>query len=190
MPKNDKDIELEERNKKNLNLEQERLAKEEEDKLLAQQQINENSKKPMPEEEKETFESQGVNYNLKPVGVWKDIIDDYEKEDYAKPRDEHGALVFPGPEEAKKFFSEQAGKNREFLTTLMEDGKLTDFHHFSCGNGQLYSGSFESIKSQLTQALETASEPNKAKIEAGLEKISAHMKLQSSPSICKPIDES
>ncbi|MBA2709741.1 MAG: hypothetical protein H0U57_04005 [Tatlockia sp.] len=182
MAKTDKEIELDELNKKNLMVEQERLAKEESDKILAAQQINVNAKKLMPEEENDSLNSPVVNYNLKPEGVWKEIIDDYEKEDYAKPRNENGALIFPGPDEAKKFFTEQAGKNREFLTTLIENGKSTDFHHFSCGSGKLYTGSYQSIHNELTSDLKAANGSDKAMIEKGIKQISSFMQPQPAPS--------
>ncbi|MBA3537599.1 MAG: hypothetical protein H0T84_13495 [Tatlockia sp.] len=180
--KTDKDIELEEVNKKTLTLEHQRLAEEEKAKLAAQQQIEEiNAIKPKPKKDHDkTSELQEVKYSsAKPTGDWKDIVDDY-KAKYDKEPDKNGALVFATAEEAETFFTDQAVLNREFLTTLVdENGKPEgDFHYFSCGNGQLYSGSLKDIHSKLQTSLEAAvNEPAQAeKIEAGIAKIEAYMK--------------
>lgn len=166
-----KKIELEELKKKNQILEEERLLQDAKDKLAAQNQQEESAKKTLSIEGQE--EEQSYQITKQPSDLYKEIIADYEKEDYAKPLTKDGALVFPSPEESKKFFTEQAGKNREFLATLMEDGQLQDSHHFSCGDGQLYSGSYQDIQTQLASALKTANGSNREKIESGIERISS-----------------
>lgn len=152
-----------------INQQLEELAAEKKRNLANQQE--QDSKAPVGEEDQEDEQCYQIQSNLLKPDAWKEILKDYENEDYAKPRTEHGALVFPGPEEAKKFFQEQAGKNREFLATYMKDGQLQDSHYFSCGDGQLYSGSYQDINSQLQKALITASESNREKIESGIKHI-------------------
>jgi hypothetical protein len=179
--KTDKDIELEEVNKKALSLEQQRLADEEKAKLAAQQQIDEeNAIKSKSKKVDEKASPQEVKYgSLKPTSDWEKIVEDYNKEEYKQEPDKNGALIFPNAEAAEKFFTEQASLKREFLTTLVdENGKpVGDFHHFSCGDGQLYSGSLEEIHNKLTTALETANEPDQAKIKDGIQQIADYMQV-------------
>jgi hypothetical protein len=98
---------------------------------------------------------------------WKEILKDYEKI-YPKPTKDN-TLSFPTKEDALKFFAEQASANppRKFLASQVDaQGQYKDYNVFSCGDGQVYKGSFEQIKQDLSKALEK--DPKNQNIVEGL----------------------
>lgn len=87
--------------------------------------------------------------------------------------DESGMLVFPSMESAVKFFTAQANLGYKFLAERFENNQPTGDCQFSCGNGQLFSGTLETIKSQLEKALEL--NPDDEKLATGLEYINTQI---------------
>lgn len=81
---------------------------------------------------------------------WDAVVQAYELVFKMKPN-EKGALVFESREAALAFFKEQAAAFHLFLATAHRDDKPIDFHVFSCGDGTLYSGSYDEIKDKLLE---------------------------------------
>ncbi len=117
-------------------------------------------------------ESESIFKSTARNSTWDDILSDYEKEFKQKPEDD-GALRFPSHESAVTFFTQQAVLKRDFLVSqVTEDRKPTGQHMFSCGDGNLYKGSFVEIKQQLETALAQNDSPE---LRKGLKTIESHL---------------
>lgn len=89
---------------------------------------------------------------------WLKIVDQFKLK-YGQEPEEDGSLVFPSQESAIEFFTDQASQKREFLAQQMRDGKPTGFTVFSCGDGTLYQGTVEEIKSAIELANKANPQP-------------------------------
>ncbi len=89
---------------------------------------------------------------------WKALSKAYNDQTDGKGVDTNGTLVFDTIEAAIKFFTAQALLGLKFCGSRVDnDGKPTkpELHVFSCGDNNLYYGSYAEITAQLTIAAET-----------------------------------
>ena len=115
---------------------------------------------------------------------WKKILANYKKEFPQEEMPNNHTYRFPSVQAAEDFFTKQAQEGSEFLGTWGKDGKRTDDHLFSCGDGKLYTGSFAKIHQDLQDALKAETSPErKAKISKGLERIKNCMPQEQNPAV-------
>ena len=91
------------------------------------------------------------------------------KEKFNKEPNRDGSLGFSSHESATEFLKGQATATspREFhLAKLDQNGKPTNYHMYSCGSGHLFQGTLEEIKTQIKEALATAT-GDKTKLKEG-----------------------
>jgi len=154
--------------------EQARLAeKEAKEKARAAQEAEEAAKKHRIKN-KDDSNIESDETQAKPLQTldWQKIIAAY-KDQFDLEAGPDGTLAFPDKKSATAFFKEQAALCLKFFCVLLPEKK--DFE-FSCGDGQLYSGSLAEIQEKLKTALENASPENKINIEEGLKEVQYYMK--------------
>lgn len=86
--------------------------------------------------------------------IWKKIVEEYMKLGAPPKREvgEDGSLAFKNRQDAEKFFDTQANDGRPFLVAERKDGKPTDQHMMSVGDGECYKGTPQEIYKQLQEA--------------------------------------
>lgn len=105
--------------------------------------------------------------------IWKKIVEDYKKK-FPDAECDGKTLVFPTRNDAVQFFNNFALNGDPFHATFVVNGVLQDDHLFSCGDGQLYKGTYAAIQQSLEANLKTQTDPElKAKILSGIEHIKA-----------------
>jgi len=153
--------------------------KRDEDLQIALELAEENAltnQKVIKEEQEHVFR---IAYQLSETEAFKKIRAAYAKkfnrpipEDETKQKND--VLLFSSEKEAQEFFAEQAQDGTRFLATwLDENNNATDNHHFSCGDGALYSGSYSEICLQLEAVIKD--DKSNLKAVSGLATIKSFM---------------
>ena len=165
-----KQLEEERRKQEAFGKELEQLSKEEELRKLSLQESEQSSKlRAQDDTTRMKFQPSSNDKS------WKKIIEDYKKK-YPDVNIENNVLTFPTMDDAISFFKDQATCTppRKFLASEIDgSGKLTGFHLFSCGDGNLYQGSLQEIHNQLEAA--QLEKPEDKNINEGLNVIRSAM---------------
>lgn len=174
----------EEEKKKEEELKAQNLAKEEEEKKLAmrnlqaEQEAAEEQAQLVNKNDEEDKEVEQIGLHLLDIKPWKkdseELLKDYKDKFPDRKLDEKGTLLFTSREELEQFLNDQAklppeGKGRKFLVSEVDaKGQLLGKHHFSCGDGKVYSGSPEEIIAKLKENQATANPTTQKLIADGL----------------------
>lgn len=165
----EKKEELEKRRRLAEAAEQEKLQIKIEQELLIDSEV----KQVEPEDEAEKIADTTVTFKVpRSNEIWEEILAAY-REKYQKEPNENGALLFNSMEEVKNFFAEQAKAHpgKSFLIQEVDgESKSTGYHIYSCGDGDIYDGTFLDIKEQLEKKLGTLSkdDPEYGYVQQGL----------------------
>lgn len=112
----------------------------------------------------------------------KEVVEEYQKKFPDRKIDNDGTLLFTSEAEMREFFTTQAQANRKFLVAEVDANRQQTGHfEFSCGDGQLYSGSAQEIHAQLQQKLESALGNDKQLIQEGLTVFEKALNLKPEP---------
>jgi hypothetical protein len=168
-------------NERKTRLEQEKHLEQTKQELLKQQMQNVNNTETHPSD---TAKEPSPILETTPVYKGKAILKEDEnsplfkayKERFPKrpppeKRDDSSYLFsFNSQEEATQFFDDMAKANNKFL--CQEEGKGFDGHNFfACGDGKLYQGSLQDIKTGLEKSI--ANDPTNNAAKEGIEYISS-----------------
>ena len=164
--------------KKQLEIEMANKEKRENEKKMMQELRLSEGKEPIPVESDEIIaQEKPLKVTMQPSPLtkkidWEQIVEAYYTQFNKKPNT-NGGLVFSSDKEAIAFFTEQAKQGLEFLSRKYVNGQPTEFHVFSCGDSQLYSGDLATIKKDLQSAIDK--NPVNTKTQEGLKKIETFM---------------